>query len=250
MSNPGVILLAEQASTRLSRWRNGSRLRRVQVEDNIGEAIHIHLNDMRLDMTIKEFLIFAEACSTALDGLFAEKGLKLSEFDPLFVKVAQEHWKHVTGVDVEEIPLSALRCVVYEDEAPDLFRFCQIEESHAFRYLSKGDGAFLDYVQKGYLDQSNATRLTALNQSIAREGYGDDHRLMVLFGEQNIIRDGQHRAACLLHQGHTQVKVKRVRFEAGYEDHVLKQRRLVTRTKRSLKSVRSLFRRAKGRLLR
>jgi hypothetical protein len=48
MSNPGVLMLSETLI-------NGKSFR---IEDNIGEAIHIHFGDIRLDMTIREFFDF------------------------------------------------------------------------------------------------------------------------------------------------------------------------------------------------
>ena len=48
MSNPGVIVL-HSANCR------GTNFKRFQVEDNIGESIHIHVDNMRFDFTIEEF---------------------------------------------------------------------------------------------------------------------------------------------------------------------------------------------------
>jgi hypothetical protein len=42
---------------------NGERL---DIEDNIGEGIHIHYKNFRLDYTIKDMISIAEACEKAL----------------------------------------------------------------------------------------------------------------------------------------------------------------------------------------
>jgi hypothetical protein len=42
---------------------------RLDIEDNIGEGIHIHYKNFRLDYTIEEFLNFAEGCKEALDSI-------------------------------------------------------------------------------------------------------------------------------------------------------------------------------------
>lgn len=47
MSNPGVLSLASLAPV-------GADYR-FEIEDNIGEAIHIHYKDIRLDLTVDEF---------------------------------------------------------------------------------------------------------------------------------------------------------------------------------------------------
>ena len=49
MSNPGVIELFNFAY----RYRSGNHS--FRIEDNIGEAIHLHLDNIRLDLSVKEF---------------------------------------------------------------------------------------------------------------------------------------------------------------------------------------------------
>jgi|AntRauMinimDraft_3_1070383.scaffolds.fasta_scaffold02960_1 hypothetical protein len=39
---------------------SGSKKKRVAIEDNIGEGIHIHYGDVRLEMTIDDYLKFCE----------------------------------------------------------------------------------------------------------------------------------------------------------------------------------------------
>lgn len=39
--------------------------RRLQIEDNIGEGIHIHWRNLRLDFSIHDFLTLAKACENA-----------------------------------------------------------------------------------------------------------------------------------------------------------------------------------------
>ena len=49
MSNPGVIELFG------FEFRNNFGNHSFRVEDNIGEAIHFHFDNIRLDLTVKEF---------------------------------------------------------------------------------------------------------------------------------------------------------------------------------------------------
>ena len=42
---------------------------RLDVEDNIGEGIHIHYKNFRFDLTIKDFIKFAKACDTSLHAI-------------------------------------------------------------------------------------------------------------------------------------------------------------------------------------
>ena len=48
MSNPAVITLASLNG------RNNT-FKRFQIEDNIGESIHLHVDNMRIDLSVNEF---------------------------------------------------------------------------------------------------------------------------------------------------------------------------------------------------
>lgn len=63
MSNPGVIVLASLKKPFPYRF---------EVEDNIGEAIHIHFQDMRIDLTVKEFLDITDKLQQILDNMVFE----------------------------------------------------------------------------------------------------------------------------------------------------------------------------------
>lgn len=47
----------------------GSANDRLVVEDNVGEAIHLHYRDFRLDMTIDDFRTFASELQQAKSEL-------------------------------------------------------------------------------------------------------------------------------------------------------------------------------------
>jgi hypothetical protein len=42
---------------------------KLVVEDNVGEAVHVHWRNVRLEMTIEDFLTFAENVATANEVL-------------------------------------------------------------------------------------------------------------------------------------------------------------------------------------
>lgn len=41
----------------------------LKIEDNIGESIHIHLRNVRLEMTVKDFVKFSEEIESAKEVL-------------------------------------------------------------------------------------------------------------------------------------------------------------------------------------
>ena len=52
-----------------SHWGSNYRL---DVEDNIGEGIHIHYRNLRFDFTIKDFIELAKACDKSLKELYGK----------------------------------------------------------------------------------------------------------------------------------------------------------------------------------
>jgi len=62
-TNTGVVFLSRKILT------DTGMNNRLDIEDNIGEGIHIHYKNFRLDYTIEEFLGYAEACKKALEEL-------------------------------------------------------------------------------------------------------------------------------------------------------------------------------------
>jgi len=61
--NAGVMVLS---STSL---QNTTMNNRLDIEDNIGEGIHLHYKNFRFDLTIKDFLKLAKACNESLKTL-------------------------------------------------------------------------------------------------------------------------------------------------------------------------------------
>lgn len=60
-----LILLAQRQIEPFSDLYNT----RLQIEENVGEDIHIHFRDLRLEFTKNEFKIFASAVKEAYERL-------------------------------------------------------------------------------------------------------------------------------------------------------------------------------------
>ena len=69
-TNPGVIILAKQ------QLRGTFMHHRLDIEDNIGEEMHIHYKNFRFDFTVRDFMKLAEAMDESLQNLadFKESG--------------------------------------------------------------------------------------------------------------------------------------------------------------------------------
>lgn len=63
-TNVGVIILSKE---QLAETTCHARL---DIEDNIGESVHVHYKNTRFDFTIVDFINLAKACSNALEELY------------------------------------------------------------------------------------------------------------------------------------------------------------------------------------
>jgi hypothetical protein len=216
MSNPGVITLANESS-------NKGKINRFVVEDNIGESIHLHIDDMRVDFTIDEFLTFSDAIRQSLDSIDFLCGYKLSQFDEHFLKECSSHLPRLKKIEIEEIKLSKLMCIVNSNYHGDLnfLKLVPIALCPAYRFLIGNGKEFLKYEQYNYQNVNNEHRLLEISESVQKNGYPSDGRYIVLFNGQDVIRDGQHRAAILANLLGGEGTVKVMRFYFNEEKHLI-----------------------------
>ena len=206
MSNPAVITLAELR-------RRIAGFDRLQVEDNIGEAIHLHIGPARLDFTLKQFLSLAEGMREALDGTGRFAPFKVEQFDPLFLFSCGPLLEHLQGIAIEERLIDDMRCILYRSRELGVHRFVPVVKTPAYRFLANQDDSFLQYSQNSYLGMTNKQRLLKIRDEIQEHGYPDKGRYIVLFQGQNLVRDGQHRAAALRYlRGNVRIPVLVFRF--------------------------------------
>jgi len=194
MSNPAVITLSKASGKRLP-------IKRFVIEDNIGEAIHLHVDNMRVDFTIKEFLEFSKMIRGSLEEMNLLAEYKLESFDEYFLKECAPFLSDLNTIRVKKVRLLDLKCIVNIPLHRDLIlqRLLPITKTPAYLYLKGNKSKFKEYSQFNYHSCSNEERLNSILKSIKDNGYPYQDAHLILFGEENIIRDGQHRAAVLAH---------------------------------------------------
>ena len=200
MSNAAVIKLQRKSISGNSVW----------LDDNFGESIHLHINDFRVDMTCRAFEQMTKDALETIDTIVNVEGFHAADYDPVFLE--QMLWKrllYLTRVKKETLHLSEL----WVNEP----RLRRVEKSRMYKNVvnetskvrSKGSDHF---------GQSGRERLKTISSSISERGYDEDLGCFVVYGDDNVIRDGQHRACILMHQqGDVEVPVIRLYF-SNYKD--------------------------------
>ena len=191
MSNPAVIVL-DNASDKKSKFK------RFVVEDNIGESLHLHVNEMRFDFTVDDYLVFASLAREALGGLDFLCGYSVENFDESFLKDCAKFIANLESIEIETKTLRDLKCIhrYVAFGGLHLTRLVKVVDTAAYRFLKGQDDSFISYPQFNHVNENNEDRLRSIVESV-KECYPKDDRYIVLFDGEDVIRDGQHRAAAL-----------------------------------------------------
>ena len=187
MSNPAVCYLVR---TQI----NGVYF---AIEDNLGEAVHIHYADIRIDMTIEEFMRFSDCVISAAQELFNMRGLNWNIFDSESIK---EEWvknyKNISSVEDVDIELDSLYMKESFVKKRSIKRIIPLKESGYIPYY-KGvscDRAYYD--EPGIFEPSRGEKARKIENEIQRFGYPYDEK-RILIDQEGYILDGLKRASCL-----------------------------------------------------
>jgi len=229
MSNPAVIKLQQKNIGKSRVW----------LDDNLGEAIHIHIDDIRVDLTTEEFDNIYHDIADAINAMVMVNGFDCNKIDPVYLEVLLwENLLHLKEVKKSTVKLGELL-------APGKKGIYPLPESRAVRALNgdtkENDGPRLSH----HIGQTSEERLNAMMDSIQKNGYPWNDDYIVLYGDDNIIRDGQHRAACLYKlMGDIEVPVVRYYFDNYVPEDVKKTRkkgyRIVSKIKEHIHRIRNI----------
>lgn len=251
MSNPGVLYLATKNIS------NGVAFR---IEDNIGEAIHLHYGDeLRIDLSVQEFFSLSSILRNSLNDLLGHTGFDEKNFDPIFLDMFSSDLIRLERVSFERIKLSELRVQTKNRIGLPVIR--GIAYSRVFKALNGDSKELLTYEQENYREQSNTDRAYEMKNYLEKVEYPFNNQYIVLFNDQNIIRDGQHRASCLYYlYGDIEIPVIRMKFKDSFNNVSMHPwvltlfswdwHRIKNTIRRVYICIRSFFSRVKRKLLR
>lgn len=200
MSNPGVIKLAELNIDK----------RRIWLDDNIGESIHIHIDQLRIDLTIKEFENLCGELRNVLTSLIDKCNFDANEMDARFMHDNAEKLLNIESIEIEEVDLGTL-------QVPDDAGVTFLKDSVRVKALM----GLIDINKtkqrnSNFSTQTNRERLEDCLQFVKGNGYPVNNNYILVSDEKKVILDGWHRAACLYYlKGETKVPVKVIKFREG-----------------------------------
>lgn len=215
MSNPGVILLVSLEKMIGFPYR-------FDIEDNIGEAIHVHFKDLRLDMTIHDFELFADSVGRIFTDIIDNESFDLEYFDEnnlveLVPMLLQLDYIDESNVDLENIMVDTIQ---NGEEKYKPLKYSRVIKALYGDSVEDNNRKQENY----YSDQlhrkiTNEERVIFNKNLIENEGYPSGKQLITLLGSNNHIIDGQHRAATLYYlYGNKSVPVRRLFLKCDLDD--------------------------------
>lgn len=208
MSNPGVIQLSECII-------NDKCFR---IEDNIGEAIHIHYGEIRLDLTVKEFVSLTNQLIFIMNEMINVPGFLVENHDAIFLTECCERLLFLEKITYDDVLVGDLMTDMITDETAELV---SMSGSRVFKALNGDETLLNKRVQTNYYGFSNISRLNKINQSIKKNGYPYKNQMIVVSEDGSYVIDGCHRASCLLDlYGNITIPIERwVSKEKIYNDY-------------------------------
>lgn len=202
MSNPSVCFLSSVVIDGMN----------FRIEDNLGEAIHIHIGKLRITLSVKDYFIFAESVLRAAKELFHIRGVALEKLSAESLKGEWlPYYDKIESVQVEYAELESLYMKESYVGNRAIKRIISLKESGYIKVL-KGDRSDIEYYEEpGKLQPSRKQKLDFINQRIEKEGYpwNDD---LIFVNQEGYIYDGIKRASCLyaLYGGKKKIPVLRI----------------------------------------
>ena len=242
MSNPAVITLSSVDLINNINFR---------IEDNIGECIHIHYANYRFDFSIKDFLELENLITESISNSIELQGFNLDDFDIIFLASIADKLINLKKSSIELIPLNKLKVSILKHGIP---KIAYLKQSMMVKSLSNDVKAYENYNQENRFEESNMERLKRVKDFIDSTGV-DKIKPIILFNDQDIIRDGQHRSAIFLKNKIKEIKALRLHFEDNkfnesttpLFDTIFKWK--IARLKNKYRDIRALYRGLKKRVL-
>ncbi len=201
MSNPAVIVLS---SGKIGKSN-------VAIEDNVGEALHIHIDDIRIDYSYQEFKMLVEGTKQVIEDMISVQNFHCNDYDPVFLGSILPYL-----LDLERVEMCTIRLSEILVNQPKTYKHVNYEgimSSIDYKAL-KNNQLNIGYNSFDHIGQSGNERLQLIVDSIKTHGYPFENKKLVFFNDCNVIRDGQHRAAVLFYlYGDMEVPIVRMYFK-------------------------------------
>ena len=186
------------------------------IEDNFGKAVHIHLGEIHLDITINELRSMANEMRYIINEFMCNEnvaGFDCNMYDPLFLKQIAEYLPELEHCEIVTKKIKDLCTAV--DKPYRGLEFRPLSDSRVTRALNGHTKEDDIAKQENPFGMTNHDRTLYIHKSIRENGYPRNNEYAVIFNNQDYVRDGQHRLSSvgLLYGDETEVPLIRMVFK-------------------------------------
>ena len=191
MINPGVIkLFLNEDSEKIGLQT------RFEIEDNVGECIHIHYANIRIDLSIDEFNQLAMRIKGIINSIVEVDDFQIDDFDPLFIAGNSANIPFLKRIEKRVCLLSELQVdTVNQDGTTTVNSLYNSRVYKAFNGNPKEDDCKkqINMFRNAVARYTNEERRNYHLENVEEI----DINNAIIVNENNQICDGQHRAAAL-----------------------------------------------------
>lgn len=208
MINPGVIKLFSNEDSEIIGLRT-----RFEIEDNIGECIHIHYGSIRIDLSIDEFEQIVRKCRNIINDLVEVDAFSIDDFDSLFIAGNSANMPFLRKIEKSVCLLSELLIDTMNQDGTTT-----IDNLYNSRVYKAFIGDSLEDDGKKQINRFSNAVARYTNEERRTYHLNNVEKIVVdkaiVVNENNQICDGQHRAASLLRaKGDIKIPVRKLIYD-------------------------------------
>lgn len=215
MSNPAVFELSKDEINQQI----------ICIEDNIGEAIHLHIGPFRIDMTVKEFEEITLKFQKVLEYLIPLKNFEILKYDTFFLKKIAKSLPYLNKIEKKIISIKDLK-IKYENEQQEVNSY-YIYESPLYKFYNNLEENFEKYDEENFIFQSNYERnIYVYNFILENDKNYKENKICV--DSEGYILDG-YKTVCALAKKNgieKKIEIEIMYFENGHNPLNIKRRRV------------------------
>lgn len=186
MSNPGVINLAQ---TEIG-------MQQFRIEDNIGEAIHIHYGNIRADFSISEFIELTNSLISIVEKMVHVKNFNFCSYDAIWLSQSSELMLKLQKIEFKRRNVGNMVTNHFEEDGQSII---SIRDSRVAKAIHGDLSEMKGWLQTNYVFEDNISRMKRVYESIVKDGYHPEKKgtYVVICDGGNFVVDGCHRVSSI-----------------------------------------------------
>ena len=175
------------------------------IEDNIGEAIHLHIGSLRISMSTLDFAALADSISKSINALVQVNGFKVENYDSFFLYRMAKNLPYLTRISNKEINLKEILVSVENENGEVCTGLLFGSDIH--KMIIARNNNVDRYAFETFIFQSAKERIEFVENKVKQKDFS------IIIDESGHIIDGVLAACFLLENGVERVEATVFEFD-------------------------------------